>query len=66
MKTCRVLLAALFGLAASSAFAADLTEKQQAVIHREVIATFQSLLAAEERLDADAVWAFHAEVPGYW
>ena len=65
MKT-KLLLAALLALAAGSAFAADLTQAQQATIKQEVIATFHGLLAAEERLEADAVWAYHADVPGYW
>jgi ketosteroid isomerase-like protein len=61
-----LLLAALLGLAAGSASAADLTASQQAAIRQEVIGTIQGMLAAEERLDADAVWSYHAEVPGYW
>jgi hypothetical protein len=60
------LVAALLGLTIGTAFAADLTQAQQATIKQEVIATFQGLLAAEERLDGDAVWAYHADVPGYW
>ncbi len=60
------LVIALFGLIARSAFAADLTQAQQATIKQEVIATFHSMLVAEERLDGAAVWAFHADVPGYW
>jgi predicted alpha/beta superfamily hydrolase/ketosteroid isomerase-like protein len=58
-------LAALLGLAAGAAFAADLTEAQQAASRQEVIQTIQGMIAAEERLDADAVWACHADVPGY-
>jgi ketosteroid isomerase-like protein len=67
MNTSRhaLLLAALLALAAGAAYAADLTEKQQAAIRQEVIATVQSMFAAEERLDANAVWAYHADVPGY-
>jgi ketosteroid isomerase-like protein len=58
-------LAALLGLAAGAAYAADLTETQQAAIRQEVIAAVQSMFAAEQRLDANAVWTFHADVPGY-
>jgi hypothetical protein len=41
------------------------TEAEQAIIRQEVIQAVQGMLAAEERLDAAAVWAFHADVPGY-
>ena len=51
---------------ARAASASDLTQAQQATIKQEVIGTFHGLLAAEERLDAGAVWAVHADVPGYW
>lgn len=61
---CRPSLAVLLGLAANSAFAADLTATQQATIKHEVIQMLHGMLAAEERLDADAVWACHADVPG--
>jgi hypothetical protein len=66
MNTKPLVLAALLGLSAESAFAAGLTEKQQAAIRREVIATVQGMFAAEERLDSAAAWARHADVPGYW
>lgn len=67
MKTKHAILAALLGLAAGiRVSAADVTETQKTAIRQEVIATFHALLTAEERLDADAVWAYHAEVPGYW
>jgi ketosteroid isomerase-like protein len=58
-------LAALLGLAAGAAYAADLTEAQQAAIRQEVIQTLHGMFAAEARLDSDAVWACHADVPGY-
>lgn len=58
-------LATLLGLVACSAFADDLPATQQAAIKQEVIQLLHGMLAAEERLDADAVWACHADVPGY-
>ena len=65
MKTCRVLLAALFGLAASSAFAAPLSEKQQAAIHDEVLSRAKGFVAAIERADFNAAWSYIAEVPEF-
>jgi uncharacterized protein (TIGR02246 family) len=68
MKTNRVAafsLAALLSLASSQAFAADLTTVQQAAIRQEVLQAMHGMLAAEERLDAAAVWAYHADVPDY-
>ncbi len=60
MRTTVLLLAALLGLAAGAALAADNTN-----IRTQVIQTMQDMIAAEERLDAAAVWAVHADVPGY-
>ncbi|HTZ20565.1 MAG TPA: DUF4440 domain-containing protein [Opitutaceae bacterium] len=60
-------LAALLGLASGSAFAAEnRTKVDEAAIKQEVIQMLHGMLAAEERLDADAVWSVHADVPGYW
>jgi hypothetical protein len=70
MKTiplARYVLAALLGLVVSNrVFAADLTAAQQAAIKQGVLQMLHGMLAAEERLDADAVWSVHADVPGYW
>lgn len=41
------------------------TGAEQAAVQQDVIRTMQAMLAAEQRLDAAAVWAFHADVPGY-
>jgi len=60
------LVAVLSGLFAIRALAVDVTAAQQTAIRQEVIAMIHGMLAAEERLDADAVWAVHADVPGYW
>ena len=70
MKTtplAQYILAALLGFVVSSrVFAADLTASQQAAIKQEVIQMLHGMLAAEEHLDAGAVWAVHADVPDYW
>jgi uncharacterized protein (TIGR02246 family) len=68
MKTTRIaalLFAALPCLIADTAFAAPLSEKQQTVIRQEVLQSMHGMLAAEERLDTAAVWAYHADVPDY-
>ncbi len=65
----RILVPA--GLLAALAFTGcakkdvPLTDAQKATIRQEVIQTMQAMIAAEERLDANCVWAFHADVPGY-
>jgi uncharacterized protein (TIGR02246 family) len=64
MKTLLTLTAAVV-LAACSAFAAPLSQEKQAAIRQEVLQTLHGMLAAEERLDAAAVWAYHADVPDY-
>jgi len=50
---------------AGASFAADLAEKEQAAIRQDVSAAVQGMFAAEGRLDAEAAWAYHADVPGY-
>jgi uncharacterized protein (TIGR02246 family) len=60
-----LILAALPGLTTGSAFAAPLSQEKQTAIRQEVLQTMHGMLAAEERLDAAAVWAFHADVPDY-
>ncbi len=37
----------------------------KAAIKQAVLATVQTMIAAEERLDATGVWSVHADVPGY-
>jgi ketosteroid isomerase-like protein/predicted ester cyclase len=55
-----LLLAALLGLTASTTLATD-----DSTIRTQVIQTVQGMIAAEERFDAAAVLAVHADVPGY-
>lgn len=60
-----LVFAALLGLAAGSTVAADLSATRQAALRQEVLQAMHGMLAAEERLDAAAVWAYHADVPDY-
>jgi len=60
MKSTTFLLAALLGLTAGTALATD-----DSAVRAQVFQTIQGMIAAEERFDAAAVWAVHADVPGY-
>ena len=50
----------MLGLAGGTALASD-----NAKIRTQVVQTMQGMFAAEERFDTAAVWAVHADVPGY-
>ena len=65
MKTCRVLLAALFGFTARAAIAADLTERQQAAIRQEVDHAMKGFIAGCERIDVGSTLKFEADVPEF-
>jgi ketosteroid isomerase-like protein len=68
MKTHNLIalsLATVFGLVASSAFAAPLSEKQQATIKQEVEQTMQSLLQNFSRADIDGILKFYSDDPGF-
>jgi len=57
--------AALLGLAVSSAFAANLTEKQQAAIRQEVTQAMKGFTTAAEHLDLEGALQFRADVPEF-
>ena len=58
-------LAAVFSLAASSAFATDLTQTQQTAIRQEVDQFMKAWIAAWERLDLETAMKSEADTPDF-